>query len=274
MEELGPYSVNSIVCADCFNVLSHLPDECIDLIYIDPPFYSGSNYKTNDGNDAFIDKWTSLDAYLDWLLERVLPMKRILKETGSIYVHLDWHASHYVKVRMDEIFGIGNFRNEIIWRYRTGNVSRRQFQRKHNTIFLYSKSANMKYKPLEQKEYYVQVYGPGFEPSFKGRKHNKDERGAYRISLIDDVWDVSAVFTLSKEKQDYPTQKPEALLERIIKASSNENDIIADFFCGSGTTLVVAERLGRKWFGCDTNPEAVKISLERIEKERAKYPLF
>ena len=267
MEKLSPYSVNLVVYDDCLNVLSRLPQCCIDLIYIDPPFYSGSNYKTRDGNDVFTDKWSSLDEYLDWLLIRISAMRQILKETGSIYVHLDWHASHYVKVRMDGVFGINNFQNEIIWGYRTGGISKKHWPRKHDVLLLYSKTDRFTFNALQERIYYD-------SPFFVS---NQDEQGRYYADVyIRDVWDdeLKPVINVSNERTGYPTQKPKTLLERIIKASSNENDIVADFFCGSGTTLVVAERLGRKWFGCDVNSEAVKISLERIEKERAKYPLF
>jgi SAM-dependent methyltransferase len=191
-------------------------------------------------------------------------MKKLLAENGTIYVHTDWHVGHYIKIIMDEIFGKENFMNEIIWHYRTGNIATKFFRRAHDVILVYKKGENPTFNPIEVKEYYWQIYGPRFKPSFKGRKHGKDELGEYRISFVDDVWDISAVFTLGSEHLPFPTQKPEKLLERIIKASSNEGDLIADFFCGSGTTLAVAEKLGRRWIGCDLSKYAIHITRKRL----------
>ncbi|MDP8239832.1 MAG: DNA methyltransferase [Candidatus Hatepunaea meridiana] len=203
-------------------------------------------------------------AYLSMMAPRLVEMKRVLKQTGSIYLHCDPTASHYLKMLMDSIFGVNNFRNEIVWHYRTGNLAKKQFQRKHDIILFYSKSGNSFFKPIDIKEYYVQVYGPGFKPSFKGRKHGEDKYGQYRMSFIDDVWDISAVFTLSKEHLDYPTQKPEALLERIINASSKEGDIVLDPFCGCGTTIVTAQRFNRQWIGIDVTHLAVTLIKHRL----------
>ena len=150
---------------------------------------------------------------------------------------------------------------------KTGNVSEKQFQRKHDTIFFYSKSDSWKFHPQEIKEYYASIYGPQFKPSFKGRKSGKDEYGEFRISFIDDVWNLSAVFTLSNEHTGYPTQKPEKLLERIIKASSNNNDLVADFYMGSGTTAVVCKELNRNFIGCDINEMAINIAKSRFDKK-------
>ena len=263
---------NILYWGDNLHVMRTLKPESIDLIYIDPPFFSGKNYNMifQDQNEVmtFEDIWEGgIPVYTVWLNARLVEMKKLLKPTGSIYVHLDWHAAHYVKVEMDKIFGYDNFRNEISWHYRTGNLSKNQFQRKHDTLLLYSKTDKWTFNPLEIKEYYAQIYGPKFKPSFKGRKSGLDENGDFRISLVDDVWDLSAVFTLSKEHIGYPTQKPEALLERIIKASSNEGDVVADFFMGGGTTPAVAERLGRRWIASDISRIAVEVTKGRILRQ-------
>jgi len=210
-------------------------------------------------------KECSMMAYLSMMAPRLLEMRRILKNTGSIYLHCDATASHYLKLLMDAVFGVENFRNEIVWHYRTGNISKYQFQRKHDIILFYSKSKQLTFNPIEVKEYYSQLYGPNFKPSFEGRKQNEDEKGVYRMSLVDDVWDISAVFTLSKEHMPYPTQKPEALLERIIKAGSNKGDLVLDPFCGCGTTVAVAERLGRKWIGIDITYLAIDAISKRLK---------
>jgi len=213
-------------------------------------------------------------AYLAMMAPRLAELRRVLKPTGSIYLHCDPTASHYLKMLMDAVFGPKNFRNEIVWHYRTGNIAKKQFQRKHDTLLFYSKAENAIFNPIEIKEYYVEVYGPKFKPSFKGRKHGEDKYGQYRISFVDDVWDISAVFTLSKEHLDYPTQKPEALLERIVKASSNEGDVVLDPFCGCGTTIAVAQKLKRRWIGIDITHLAVTLMKHRLKNmfgKKVKY---
>ncbi|MBC8462395.1 MAG: site-specific DNA-methyltransferase [Deltaproteobacteria bacterium] len=261
-------SKGGVVCGDCLDILPQVPDESVDLTYIDPPFYSDSNYRTRDGNEAFTDRWTSLDEYLDWLLERISVMRPILKRTGLIYIHLDHHACHEAKPLFDQVFGNENLRNEIIWYYNSAPRKKKDFGRRHDTIFRYSISEDYffddRWPPIRQ-PYSVKTSIP------KSKAHYYDPDG----KVIDDVWIVPIIGQADKtERTGYPTQKPEALLERIVGSSCPEDGIVADFFCGSGTTFVVAERLGRRWFGCDVNPEAIKITKERIEKERARYPLF
>ncbi|HPD58073.1 MAG TPA: site-specific DNA-methyltransferase [Smithellaceae bacterium] len=282
---------NRLIWGDKKYVLPSLLPEFagkVNLIYIDPPFNVGSDFSfkatisdnpetEEDETTQFVkqpsiieqkayrDTWgKGLDSYLQWFYETVLLLKELLADDGSIYVHLDWHAGHYAKAVMDEIFGYENFRNEIVWHYRTGNLAKNQFQRKHDTIFFYSKSDKINFTPIEQKEYYADVYGPNFKPSFEGRKQGKDEKGTFRMSMVDDVWDISAVFTLSNEHLPYDTQKPEALLARIIKASSSEGDLILDCFSGSGTTAIVAEKNNRRWITCDLGRFAIHTTRKRL----------
>ncbi|MBS1516996.1 MAG: site-specific DNA-methyltransferase [Bacteroidetes bacterium] len=282
---------NRLIWGDKKYVLPSLLPEFagkVNLIYIDPPFDTGANFSftanipdhpdtKEDESAQFVkepsiieqkayrDTWgKGLDSYLQWFYETVLLLKELLAENGSIYVHLDWHVGHYAKALLDEIFGYKNLRNEIVWHYRTGNLAKNQFQRKHDTIFFYSKSDSINFTPLEQKEYYIDIYGSNFKPSFEGRKQGKDEKGIYRMSMVDDVWDISAVFTLSNEHLPYNTQKPKALLERIIKASSNEGDFVLDCFCGSGTTVAVAEKLNRRWITCDLGRFAIHTTRKRL----------
>lgn len=306
---------NTLYYGDNLKILrEYIPDNSIDLIYLDPPFKSGKDYnilfKEPNGTvskaqiRAFEDTWhwgetseetfhelvntatpklvefiknfrsflgeNDMMAYLTMMAIRLVELKRVLKKTGSICLHCDPTASHYLKILMDIIFLPINFRNEIIWHYRTGNISRYQFQRKHDVILFYSKGKEIIFNPLEKKEYYSQLYGPNFKPSFKGRKQEKDEGGFYRMSLIDDVWDISAVFTLSKEHLPYPTQKPLKLLKRIIKASSNEGSIVLDPFCGCGTTIDAAIELKRKWLGIDITHLAIALMKHRIEDRYGK----
>ncbi|OGU39143.1 MAG: hypothetical protein A2X61_09525 [Ignavibacteria bacterium GWB2_35_12] len=266
--------MNQLILGDNLEIMRNMQSETIDLIYLDPPFFSNRNYEVIWGDEgeirSFQDRWAGgIEHYIEWLKERVAEMHRLLKPTGSIYLHCDWHADAYIRVQiLDKIFGLGNFRNEIIWHYRTGNLSKHQFQRKHDNIFVYSKSDNYTYNALEIKEYYSQIYGPETKIAFKGRNHGTDKYGDFRMSFIDDVWDLSAVFTLSNEHIGYPTQKPEKLLERIIKASSNEDDIVFDPFLGGGTAIVVAERLKRNWIGIDQSVQAIKVSEFRLNKQQ------
>ncbi|MDD5251459.1 MAG: site-specific DNA-methyltransferase [Patescibacteria group bacterium] len=236
----------------------------VKLIYIDPPFATRLDFMSKE-EKAFQDKVVG-SAFLEFIRKRLIFLRELLATDGSIYIHLDWKKLHYVKALMDEgsLFGEENFRNEIIWHYRTGNIAEKQFQRKHDTILFYSKTNKYYFRPQEFKEYYVQIYGPDKKISFKGAHDAEDRFGRYRMSQVDDVWNISAVFTLGGEHLPYPTQKPEALLERIIRASSQSNDIVLDAFCGSGTTMAVAEKLGRRWIGIDCGKLAIYTAQKRM----------
>ena len=206
-------------------------------------------------------------AYLSYMTERLLPMKQLLKPTGSIYLHCDPTASHYIKIMMDAIFGHDCFRNEIIWGYRTGGVSRRYFSRKHDTLLFYVGGDNYTYNPQQEKAYTKSKnrkagrvnYGAG-EAEFY-----EDEDGVFNMVNMRDIWEISYLNSQAKERLGYATQKPLALLERIIKASSNEGDVVFDPFCGCATTLEAAHRLGRKWIGIDIAIHAIKrVSQARL----------
>jgi DNA modification methylase len=276
---------NRLFWGDNLHVMRQLPSESIDLIYIDPPFFSGRNYNVifGDQNElrSFSDIWEGgMPGYLIWLNARLYEMKRLLKKTGSIYVHLDWHASHYVKIEMDKVFGHENFRNEIVWRYSIGGRSRSTFPRKHDIIFWYSKSksdwtfngdavktpyeANPKtlggVKRIDENgRPYRETWGTG---SKKVYRYYMDEG-----KLPEDVWDLESINSNSPERIGYPTQKPEPLTERIILASSNKGDMVADFFGGGGTTIAVAQRLGRRWIACDQSRVAVAITADRLTRQ-------
>lgn len=253
----------------------------IDLIYIDPPFATGADFsfKTDIGDlgfevakeqsileeKAYRDTWgKGRDSFIEMLYRRLQVFKDLLSNTGNFLLHLDWHVGSYVKPILDELFGEHNFRNEIIWHYRTGNLAKKQFQRKHENIYFYSNSEKAYFKPLEFKEYYADIYGPGFKPSFKGRQQARDAKGYYRIAPVDDVWDISAVFTLSDEHLPFDTQKPEALLYRIVESTCPPGGLVADLFCGSGTTLAIAEKTGRRWIGCDLGRYAIHTTRKRL----------
>ena len=294
----------------------------INLIYIDPPFWTGENYYANfvvEGKEitkepsvierlAYKDIWAGgIDSYLDMLYPRLQLMKRLLAENGSIYIHADWHIGHHVKIIMDEIFGKEYFRNEVVWengQTRGGKAISKQYARVIDYILLYSKSDevvfNKQYKPYGEeylrkqwdkvtpdgRRYRIDTLGNYSETSItefekQGRIHVSKSGKKYLIRYLDeqkgevisDLWDDIgdvATKTQSFEVVDFSTQKPEALLERIIKASSNEGDFIADFFAGSGTTLAVAEKLNRKWIGCDFSKVAIQITRNRLVSINAK----
>ncbi|NLI00542.1 MAG: site-specific DNA-methyltransferase [Chthonomonadales bacterium] len=265
---------NRLFWGDNLHVMRQLPSESIDLIYIDPPFFSGRNYNVifGDQNElrSFSDIWEGgMPGYLIWLNARLYEMKRLLKKTGSIYVHLDWHASHYVRVEMDKVFGTGCFQNEVIWWYRKWSHTRQRYLRNHDVLLFYTRSEdhlfNVQYVPLAAstvKRFRGQRQD--FADEARTRKVTTDEESAG--SYMPDVWDINLIPAQAAERIGYPTQKPEALLERIIRASSDEGSAVADFFCGGGTTAAVAQRLGRRWIACDQSRVAVAITADRITR--------
>ena len=269
--ELEP---NRLFWGDNLHVMRQLPSQSIDLIYIDPPFFSGQQYNVlfGDQNElrSFIDIWEGgLPGYLIWLNARLYEMKRLLRSNGSIYVHLDWHAAHYVKQEMDKIFGYENFRNEVIWCYKSGGASKKYFSRKHDNIICYQKSNKCYFDQQKEKS-----YNREFKPyRFKGVEEFEDEIGWYTLVGMKDYWEIDMVGRTSSERIGYPTQKPEELIERIIIASSKEGEVVADFFCGGGTTPVVAQRLGRKWIACDQSRVAVAITVDRVATMVEQMPL-
>lgn len=271
-----------IYCGENLEWMRKFPDEFVDLCYIDPPFFSNRYYEVifHDGQEirAYEDRWRGgIEHYIQWMRDRVFEIHRILKPTGSFYLHCDHHASHYLKVMCDEIFAIGNFRNEIIWYYKTGGVSKRWFGRKHDVILFYSKSSQHQFYPQKEKSYTRTLPEP-HTPSGKRLGVQRDEvcdlceagtpGQKYRMVAMRDVWlDLPNLFRNDQESLGYPTQKPEALLERIVKASSQKGDIVFDPFCGCGTTLIVAQRYGRRWLGIDVSPTACKLMKRRLAKE-------
>lgn len=263
--------INQLFHGDNLPVMRQLPSETIDLIYVDPPFFSGRHYSDKSGVRCFSDIWEGgMSSYLVWLNARLYEMKRLLKPVGSIYVHLDWHAVHYVKVEMDKIFGVENFQNELIWHFQTGGASKSRYSRKHNNILWYSHST----KRWKFRGDRIKV--PRTE---KAMARAQNPIGA-RISANDtmknpnDVLIIQQMNPMAKERIGYPTQKPEALLEMLIKASSDEGDVVADFFCGGGTTPAVAQRLNRRWVACDQSQIAINVTTERLNKLIQQYPLM
>lgn len=283
MKKNDPLEKNLLICGDNLNALDDLIKKGIrvDLIYLDPPFFSNRHYEVIWGDEAevrsFKDRWEGgINVYIEWMRERVAKLHDVLKNNGSIYLHCDWHAGHYLKVMMDEIFGPHNFLNEIIWHYQTSSgAPKKWLHRNHDTLFRYAANNPDLVTWNHPKEPW---------PEATLRKWQRDEQGRiYRVQnkfkkryyidpegkLGDDVWEIT-LSSRTRERLGYPTQKPEALLEKIIRASSNKGDLVLDPFCGCGTAVAVSQRLGRKWIGIDISPTSVKLMKERVEKLGAK----
>ena len=277
--DLFPKGANRLFFGDNLHVMRQLPSNSIDLIYIDPPFFSGRNYNIlfGDKNEvrSFTDIWEGgMPGYLIWLNARLYEMKRLLKPTGSIYIHLDWHAVHYVKVEMDKIFGVDTFRNEIIWKYFGPTSTKNNFPRKHDNILFYTKTNKYYFDDkatlIEYDEKAIKRYDKR-DKQGKAFKFYHEKDGTIRKAYLKEgkpteVFEIPFVQGTANERIGYPTQKPEVLLERIITASSNEGDVVADFFCGGGTTLATAQRLNRRWIGSDQSRIAVAITADRITR--------
>jgi len=277
------WEVNKLICGDNLEELAKLPKESVDLIYIDPPFFTHKQYEVVWGDEAEVrsykDRWEGgIERFISWLKPRVKAMYEVLKPTGSFYLHCDWHANAHIRIMLDEIFGEENFRNEIVWYYTSGGGRpKKWFNRKHDTIFYYSKTDNYYYDGLslgEKRTIDEGTFGGYFKTDKDGRRYQevRANEKIYKYYVDDpknpdDVWLVPNISQRDKtERVGYPTQKPEALLKRIIKASSNKGDIVADFFCGCGTTIAVAQQLGRRWIGIDISPTAIKVIQKRLDK--------
>lgn len=266
----------------------------VDLIYIDPPFDSKADYRTNitlpNGDVTqkptvleqfgYVDLWKEgTVSYLRYLYPRLVLMRELLSEKGSIYVHIDWHIGHYIKLLLDDIFGKDNLVNEIIWHYKRWTAASSTFQKMHDTIFWYEKSTNRhiynkQYQAFSEKTSIAKYKRIVVDGKAVQDKENLMERNPEDGVSMDDVWDISFLHPISKERTGYATQKPEALLERIIKASSNEGDLVCDFFGGSGTTAAVAERLGRRWITTDIGKPATLVMRKRFIDQEVKPFLY
>ena len=298
----------TIFTADNLPVLRGMNNECVDLIYLDPPFNSNRNFAAPIGSKAagaaFKDTWTLDDLDLAWLGQiaeqneklysiihaaglthgkgmksylimmavRLLEMHRVLKSSGSVYLHCDPTASHYLKMLMDSIFGKSNFRNEIVWHYYNKySAGKKIFGRNYDQIFFYTKNNKHIFNPIriERDKPVKQLLRENVGGVLKNKRDN-DGKLMYRMSYdkkLDAVWKIPCLQPAAKERLGYPTQKPLALVERIIKASSNEGDIVLDPFCGCATACVAAEQWRRKWIGIDLSPLAFKLVNRRFEEE-------
>ncbi|MBD3361356.1 hypothetical protein GF358_01035 [Candidatus Woesearchaeota archaeon] len=275
-------ATNLIYRGDCHSVLKrNFPENCVNLIYMDPPFSFNPKYAK-----LWYDKETlqmfeeirkgSVKHYTAWISKRIEQAHRVLKNTGSIYLHCDWKFGHYIKVEMDNIFGKNNFQDEIIWHYSVGGKSQKRWGRKHDTIFFYTKSKkwtfNKKHAKVEPRKTGSKSFGGRIGTDENGRPYqDKIAKSGkiYRYYLdegrIHDVWEIQPIQSQDKKRTGYFTQKPDELLERIIKVSSNPKDIVLDLMCGCGTTLAVSHSLRRQWIGIDISSQACEVIKQRME---------
>ena len=277
--------INKIFWGDNLQVMSHLLKEYrgkIDLIYIDPPFDSKADYKKkikmkNTGTalsdtstfeeKQYGDIWTN-DEYLQFMYERFILIRELLSERGSLYVHCDWHKVHHLRMVLDEVFGPSNFRNEVIWWYLWGGRGKTQWNSKHDNILFYSKSDNWTFNYMDVlDEHTLMTEGSKNRLSYAGAmvttKSENSEIPQDKV-LPSDTWYIATINAMAKEKENYPTQKPEELLSKIILASSNPGDIVFDCFMGSGTTQAVAMKLGRRFIGADINLGSIQTTTKRL----------
>ena len=301
---------NLVLRGECLSACAYLKEKGVkvDLVYIDPPFASGADYAKkvyirrnpkvaeaikqaeteidseelrNFEEKMYGDVWDK-ERYLNWMYENLVAIKAVMSDTASIYVHLDWHIGHYVKILMDEVFGEDKFRNEVIWYYYNkmqGNVYR--FASNHDSLFYYSKSDEFTYNQVKEKRAEtIKQIKRIWDKETQKLVNAKDNQGKviYVDSdefTIDDVWRMSMLQPADKnEPVGYATQKPEALLERIIKASSNEDMLVADFFGGSGVTAAVANRLGRRFIHCDIGINSIETTRDRLVKAGAEFEVL
>ena len=293
---------NMVIRGECISACAYLKSQGIqvDLVYIDPPFASGADYakqvyirrnpkvaeaiaeaeKELDIEDlkAFEEKmygdvWDK-EKYLNWMYENLMAIKSVMSNSASIYVHLDWHIGHYVKILLDEVFGEDRFRNEIVWGYRTGGTSKTCFAKKHDTLFFYSKSDDYTFNLQYYKSYQEKKYN--FNEKYP-ELWDEEKQKWYHNAVCRDVWeDINVIGTEAdgSESVDYATQKPEALLERIIKASSNCKMVVADFFGGSGVTAAVAHKYERNFVHCDIGINSIQKTRDRLKSDGAEFDVL
>lgn len=249
-----------LLAGDALATARALRPGVFDLLYLDPPFFTGRRRAVAGGASFADDRCAGPEGYLDWLRPRLVAQRELLAPTGSLFVHLDWHAVHAVKLELDRIFGPRGFVNEIIWSYRTGGTSRRHLARKHDTILFYARTPAYKFHSLRERSRLAHAYG------FANAGVLADEQGPYRLALMRDVWEIPALRGNMPERVAFPTQKPLALLARIVALVTDPGDLVGDLCCGSGTALVAAITAGRRAIGGDRSSGALRLAARRLEE--------
>lgn len=268
-----------MILGDCLNILREIEENTADMIYLDPPFFTQEKQKLisskTDKEYVFNDTWNSMDGYLSYMEERLTQCRRVLKETGSIFVHCDRNASHYLKVLLDKIFGVSNFQSEIIWSYKRWSNSKKGLLNNHQVIFFYSKTSHFKFNRI----YTDYSETTNIDQILQERVRNEKGKAVYKYNAdgdivigqskkgvpLSDVWEIPYLNPKAKERVGYPTQKPILLLEQILRLVTDEGDFVIDPFVGSGTTVVAAKMMQRKYLGIDILPAAVDLAKQRLE---------
>jgi DNA modification methylase len=248
-------TIPRVMCWACDNIdlLESQPDESVDLIYSDILYGTGKNF--GEYQDLKPKQYLIDSHYIPRLIE----MKRVLKQNGSIYLQMDTRINHWMRILMDKVFGYDNFQNEIVWCYKSGGGTKNNFGKKHDVILFYSKSKNFKFNAYKEKSYGTGGGGQGGKV-----KYYKDDKGTYNFVGLNDWFNLSMLATTHSERNGYPTQKPKDLIKRFVLASSNEGDTVADYYLGSGTTAEVCKELNRNFIGCDINPNAIELTKTRL----------
>ncbi|AFY83435.1 DNA-methyltransferase [Oscillatoria acuminata] len=267
-----------VFTGDCLNLLEQIPDESVNAIYLDPPFFTEKIHKlkTRDGSKefSFDDLWGCHKKYAEFLYQRLVPLHRVLKSSGSIFVHCDTTANYLIRSLLNEVFGPDQFRSEIIWHYKRWSNSKKGLLPAHQTIYFYSKTNSFTFNP----HYTNYSESTNVDQILQRRSRNsqgksiyaRDEQGEVILNdskkgvPLSDVWDIPYLNPKAKERVGYPTQKPILLLERIIEIATHPGDLILDPFCGSGTTLVAAQLLGRHGIGMDISADAIELTQQRL----------
>ena len=270
---------NKIVLGDCLDLMSNVKDESVDLIYMDPPFYTQTVQKLSDKQGkqySFDDSWATIEDYVEHIRLRFKECRRVLKDTGSIFVHCDRNASHYLKIALDKVFGEGSFQSEIVWSYKRWSNSKKGLLNNHQIIFFYSKTANFKFNTMytdySETTNVDQILQDRVRDENGKSKYKTDDNGVVVMGQakkgvpLSDVWEIPYLNPKAKERVGYPTQKPIILLEQIIKLVTDEGDLVLDPFAGSGTTLVAAKMLNRNYLGFDISKDAVELTNSRLEE--------
>ena len=270
---------NKIVLGDCLDLMSNVKDESVDLIYMDPPFYTQTVQKLSDKQGkqySFDDSWATIEDYVEYIRLRFKECRRVLKDTGSIFVHCDRNASHYLKIALDKVFGEGSFQSEIVWSYKRWSNSKKGLLNNHQIIFFYSKTANFKFNTMytdySETTNVDQILQDRVRDENGKSKYKTDSNGdvvmgqAKKGVPLSDVWEIPYLNPKAKERVGYPTQKPIILWEQIIKLVTDEGDLVLDPFAGSGTTLVAAKMLNRNYLGFDISKDAVDLTNSRLDE--------
>ncbi len=272
--------LNKIYKGNSLTKLKSIADNSIDLIYMDPPFFTQRKHQLSSKNAKqkfeFSDVWENVEAYLAFIQRILIESKRVLKDTGSIFLHCDKTASHHLRLLLDQVFGVNNFRSEIIWFYKRWSNAKKGLLNAHQNIYFYSKSNNFKFNTIYQ-DYSLttnidQILQERTRQLNGKSTYKRDEKGQVVLGKekkgvpLSDVWEIPYLNPKARERVGYPTQKPVLLLNQIIKIASDENDVVLDPFCGSGTTCVSAAFLKRAFIGIDISKDAVKLARKRLDK--------